>query len=49
MKIGLVGLPGVGKTTIFNLLTSTKALTGTYGAKEANVGMAKVPDKRIDF
>jgi len=49
MKIGLIGLPSVGKTTIFNLLTSTKAVTGTYGLKEANVGMAIVPDRRIDF
>ena len=49
MKIGLVGLSGVGKTTIFNLLTNTNAATGLYGAKEINIGMAKVPDKRIDF
>jgi hypothetical protein len=49
MKIGLIGLPGVGKTTIFNLLTNTKAIIGAYGVKEANIGMAKVPDKRMDF
>jgi len=49
MKIGLIGLSGVGKTTIFNLLTNTKAATGAYGAKDVNVGMAKVPDKRMDF
>ncbi|NLT94113.1 MAG: redox-regulated ATPase YchF [Clostridia bacterium] len=49
MKIGLIGLSGVGKTTIFNLLANTKAATGAYGAKDVNVGMAKVPDKRMDF
>ncbi|MFZ5945536.1 MAG: redox-regulated ATPase YchF [Bacillota bacterium] len=49
MKIGLIGLAGVGKTTIFNLLTNTKALTGSYGLKDANIGMARVPDKRMDF
>ncbi|MFZ7101709.1 MAG: redox-regulated ATPase YchF [Peptococcaceae bacterium] len=49
MKIGLIGLAGVGKTTIFNLLTNTKAITGAYGVKEANIGMAKVPDKRMDY
>jgi len=49
MKIGLIGLSGVGKTTIFNLLTNTKATTGAYGAKDINIGMSKVPDKRMDY
>lgn len=49
MKIGLIGLAGVGKTTIFNLLTNTKAAIGSYGAKDVNIGMAKVPDKRMNF
>ncbi|MGI6227418.1 MAG: GTPase, partial [Peptococcales bacterium] len=49
MKIGLIGLSGVGKTTIFNLLTNTQATTGVYGAKEINIGMAKVPDARMDY
>jgi len=49
MKIGLIGLSGVGKTTMFNLLTNTKAATGSYGAKDINIGMAKVPDKRMDY
>lgn len=49
MKIGLIGLTGVGKTTIFNLLTNTQAITGAHGAKEVNIGMAKVPDKRMDY
>ncbi|KJS23055.1 MAG: hypothetical protein VR72_02415 [Clostridiaceae bacterium BRH_c20a] len=49
MKIGIIGLSSVGKTTIFNLLTNTKATTGAYGAKDVNIGMAKVPDKRMDY
>ena len=50
MKIGLIGLPLTGKTTLFNLLTQTKASTGLYAAKaEANLGTARVPDRRIDF
>ena len=49
MKIGLIGLPSVGKSTLFKLLTNTKNELGKYGAKETNIGMAKVPDRRIDF
>lgn len=50
MEIGLVGLPGVGKTTIFNLLTSAQAEVSKFGGKaETNQAMARVPDERIDF
>ncbi len=50
MKIGLIGLPLTGKTTLFNLLTQTKAATGTFAAKaEANIGTARVPDQRIEY
>ena len=48
VDIGIVGLSKSGKTTIFNGLTRGKAATGTYSAKkEANIGMASVPDERI--
>jgi ribosome-binding ATPase len=49
MKVGIVGLKGSGKTTVFNALTGLRADTG-FGAKEqANLGMIKVPDPRVDF
>ena len=48
MKIGIVGLPYVGKTTLFNALTQSEAETGTYAAKKGwNVGSVKVPDERL--
>lgn len=51
MLIGLVGLPLVGKTTLFNLLTGQRVATGTFMGAGAgvNIGMAPVPDRRIDF
>jgi ribosome-binding ATPase len=49
MKIGLVGFPGSGKSTVFNALTGLSADTG-YGASagKANIGTVKVPDDRVD-
>ena len=48
---GIIGLPMVGKTTVFNLLSGARAETSKFfsGRTEANVAMARVPDKRIDF
>ncbi len=46
----ITGLPYVGKTTLFNLLTGAKAATGGFAGAEAetNVGVAKVPDARVE-
>lgn len=51
MKIGLIGLPLTGKTTLFNLLTNSDIEVSEYsqGKVEANQGMAMVPDERIHF
>ncbi len=50
MKIGILGLPLVGKTTFFNLLTELNAETRNFvgGDKGLNLGTARVPDARID-
>ncbi|HXD99113.1 MAG TPA: DUF933 domain-containing protein [Candidatus Acidoferrum sp.] len=50
MKIGLVGLPKSGKTTLFNLLTGSNVATSRYdaGRAELHTGIARVPDPRVD-
>ena len=49
MQVGIVGLPGSGKTTVFNAVTRGTAQTATYGSQEKpNLGVAKVPDGRLD-
>jgi hypothetical protein len=48
MKLGIVGLPKVGKTTLFNALTSAGATTHKYSSSAApNIGSAQVPDGRL--
>ena len=47
MKIGIVGFPGSGKTTIFNALTGLRAETGPGGKARENTGVIKVPDERV--
>jgi len=48
MQIGIIGLPYAGKTTLFATLASRKAETDAYRKKEAEKGIVKVPDARLD-
>jgi GTP-binding protein YchF len=48
MQIGILGLPKVGKTTLFNTLTASRQDTDKFSAsKKTNVAVAKVPDDRL--
>lgn len=50
MKLGMVGLPNVGKSTLFNAITNAGAQSANYPfcTIEPNIGMVSVPDERLD-
>ncbi|MEZ5319383.1 MAG: redox-regulated ATPase YchF [Vicinamibacterales bacterium] len=48
LRAGLIGLPASGKSTLFQLLTSAREAPRTHGRAEANVGVSRVPDARLD-
>lgn len=50
MEIGIIGLPSVGKTTLFNIVTKNFVKTGGFSTANApNIGVATVPDARLKW
>ena len=49
MKTGIIGLPQVGKTALFQILTKADLSSPAHSnPREAHIGVAKVPDDRLD-
>src|SRR5438067_10853945 len=48
MKTGIIGLPQVGKTSLFTILTKASLSSAKSNPRDAHIGVAKVPDDRLD-
>src|SRR5918994_1060250 len=48
LRAGLIGFPSSGKTALFQLLTSAREAPRSGGKQDANVGVSRVPDERLD-
>jgi len=48
LRAGLIGFPSTGKTALFQLLTSAREAPRPAGRQDANVGVSRVPDERLD-
>ena len=48
LRAGLIGFPSTGKTALFQLLTSAREAPRSGGKSDANVGVSRVPDERLD-
>ena len=48
LRAGLIGFPSAGKTALFQLLTSVRDAPSRGGKSDANVGVSRVPDERLD-
>jgi len=50
MRLGIIGLPGSGKTTVFNAVAGAHAVVGTHGQPgDTHRAVVKIPDRRLDL
>ncbi len=49
MKVGIIGLPQTGKTSLYNALTRSQVELNRFGATEVNIGVIAVPDPRFEY